>query len=291
MADQVAEACERIGFFYAVNHGVPEATVDATFGEARRFFALPEEERLKIRLDNRHRGYMPLYHTTIPTYKANRVRSFELALDLPPDDPDVQAGKPLHAGNVWPDLPGFRPVLERYYAETCGFGFQLLKAFAVALGMPEDFFQKLYAVKPLASMRLLNYPPPPAGAEEYGVAPHSDYGILTILKQDEVGGLELFTQQGDWIAAPVVPGSFVINIGDLMSIWTNGRFTSMQHRVVNRAGRDRISIPIFYNPRYDTVIECLPTCRSAETPPRYEPKVMGDYLISNFRTAWESYKK
>jgi isopenicillin N synthase-like dioxygenase len=291
VAAEVAEACERIGFFYAVNHGVPQATIDGCFQAAEAFFAAPAEERLNIRLNDRHRGYMPLYHTGIPKYKKNRVHSFEMALDLPPEDPDVAAAKPLHATNVWPDLPGFRAPVETYYREACGFGFQLLRAFAVALGMPEDHFQRLYQPKPLASMRLLHYPPTPAGEEEYGAAPHSDYGILTILMQDAVGGLELYTRQGEWISAPVVPGAFVINIGDLMALWTNDRFTSMQHRVVNRAGRDRYSIPIFYNPGFDTEIRCLPTCQSPENPAKYEPTVMGGYLISNFKKVWESYQK
>jgi isopenicillin N synthase-like dioxygenase len=286
VADQIGAACETIGFFYAVNHGVPQSTADGAFAAARRFFDQPLETRLKIKLNDRHRGYLPLYNTTIPNYKANRLEAFELADELAPDDPDVVAGKPLHASNVWPELPGFRPAVERYYAETCGFGFHLLKAFAVALGMPADFFQNLYRTKPLASMRLLHYPAVPAGDDEFGAAPHSDYGIITILRQDDVGGLELYTRSGQWIAAPFVPSSFVINIGDLMALWTNDRFTSMQHRVVNRSGRSRFSIPIFYNPTYDTEVRCLPTCQSPDAPAKYAPKVMGDYLMSNFDKVW-----
>jgi len=293
VADQVAEACARIGFFYAVGHGVPAATIDGVFAASKLFFDQPHEQRMRIKLDRRHRGYLPLYDTTIPNYKPNRLHAFEMALDLPESDPDVAAGKPLHAPNQWPDLPGFRAPVERYYAETTGFGFHLLRAFALALGMPADHFQKLYVGKPLASMRLLHYPPtaPEAEEEEYGVAPHSDYGIVTILNQDETGGLELLTRDGRWIAAPYVPGSFVINIGDLMAIWTNDRFTSMQHRVVNRSGHGRFSIPIFYNPNFDTRIECLPTCQSAANPPKYEPQVMGEYLLRNFNKVWAYRQK
>ncbi len=289
VADQIAEACETIGFFYAVNHGVPESTVEGAFAAARGFFDRPLEERLAIKLV-KHRGYMPLYDTTIPNYRANRHESFEMADELPPDDPDVVAGKPLHAPNVWPALPGFRPAVEAYYGAARGFGFHLLRGFAVALGMKEDFFQALYRTRPLASMRLLHYPALEADADEFGLAPHSDYGIITILRQDDAGGLELYTRGGTWIAAPVVPNAFVINIGDLMALWTNDRFTSMQHRVVNRSGRSRFSIPLFYNPSYDTVVRCLPTCQSPDAPAKYAPEVMGDYLMSNFDKVWE-YRK
>ncbi len=290
VASEIAEACERIGFFYAVNHGIPQQVIDQSFTAAKTFFSLPLEQRMAIRLNQSHRGYMPLYDTTIPGYKANRVHSFELAHDLPPDDPDVMAGKPLHATNVWPaSMPDFRETVERYYLACCGFGFELLKAFARSLDLPADFFQQYYLNKPLASMRLLHYPPA-IEAGEYGIAPHSDYGIITMLCQGETNGLELFTRDGEWIAATYVPGALVINIGDLMALWTNDRFTSMQHRVVTRAGEERYSIPVFYNPAFDTQIECLPSCASADNPAKYEKEVMGDYLIANFGRVWEVRK-
>ncbi len=285
---QIAEACQRIGFFYAVGHGVEAATIAGAFDAAREFFALPLPERLQIRLNDKHRGYMPMGDTTVPGYSANLHHSFEMALDLPPDDPDVLAGKPLHAGNIWPELPGFRRAVETYYLESCDFGYKLLRALAASLALPADFFQRLYRPNPLASMRLLHYPPCPD--DTYGIAPHSDYGILTLLQQDETGGLELYTRNGQWIQAPCVPGAYVVNIGDLMGLWTNDRYTSMQHRVRNSGERDRYSIPIFYNPGFDTRIECLPGCASAENPAKYAAEITGEYLIANFNRVWESYK-
>ena len=284
VADEIAAACETIGFFYAANHGVAKRTITDCFSAMEEFFAQPESERLKIKVNKYHRGYMPMRETTIPGNLPDYKDSFDIALDLPLDDPDVKAGKPLHGPNQWPQLAGFRAPVERYYEEVCGFGFELLKAFAVALDLPPDHFQKLYAVRPLASMRLIHYPPVthviPEG--EFGAAAHTDYGILTILAQDDIGGLELLTRRGEWIAAPCVENAFIINIGDLMAIWTNDRFKSMPHRVVNRAPKHRYSIPIFYNPHYDTVAQCLPSCQSPENPPKYEPKVLGDYLLAKF---------
>jgi isopenicillin N synthase-like dioxygenase len=285
VGDQIAEACERIGFFYAVGHGVPDATVTRCFGAAEQFFAAPDATRLGIKVNPYHRGYMPMYETTIPGNKADRKDSFDLALHLPMDDPDVVAKKPLHGPNQWPaGLPSFQADVERYYAEVSGFGFKLLKGFASALSLPSDFFQKLYTDKSLVSMRLIHYPPMtgPVPEGEFGAAAHTDYGIITILAQDTTGGLELHTRQGEWIAAPCVPNSFVINIGDLMAIWTNDRFKSMPHRVMNRSNTHRFSIPMFYNPHYDTVAACLPSCQSPENPPKYEPKVLGDYLVAKF---------
>jgi isopenicillin N synthase-like dioxygenase len=285
---QIREACERIGFFYVVNHGVPQATIDGAFAAARQFFGQPIEDRLRVRVNPWHRGYMPPKETTLPGFKPNLLDSFDLAMDLAPDDPDVLAGKPLHGVNQWPDsLPGFRAAVERYYAEVPAFGFQLLRGFAAALDLPEATFQDIYRQRPLVSMRLLHYPPVEQVTEgEYGSATHTDYGIITILMQDDVGGLELRTRSGEWISAPTVPGAFIINIADLMAIWTNDRFVSMPHRVLNRSRRARFSIPIFYNPNYDTVVSCLPSCQSADNPPRHAPQVLGDYLVGKFNKAY-----
>jgi len=287
VGDRIREACERIGFFYVVNHGVPQATMDGCFGAAQQFFERPVAERLSVKVNPYHRGYMPMKETTIPGYAPNLSDSFDLGMDLGPQDPDVLAGKPLHGVNQWPDLPGFRNAVETYYAQVSSFGFQLLRGFAAALDLPPDTFQAFYANRPLVSMRLIHYPPVgQLGEGEFGAATHTDYGIITILAQDDVGGLELATRQGEWLSAPVVPGAFIINIGDLMAIWTNDRFKSMPHRVVNRSQRHRFSIPIFYNPNYDTEVMCLPSCQSAENPPRHPPQVLGDYLVSKFSRAY-----
>ncbi|WP_167854934.1 isopenicillin N synthase family dioxygenase [Mangrovimicrobium sediminis] len=290
----IAEACQRIGFFYATGHSVAPLIVDNAFSAARTFFALPLEERLRIKLNDRHRGYMPMGDTTVPGYAANLHHSFEMALDLPVQDPDVLAGKPLHASNVWPELAGFRDAVEACYDAGCRFGFHLLRAMASSLDLPDSYFQALYRDKPLASMRLLHYPPSPDpvdAQDDFGIAPHSDYGVLTLLLQDETGGLELLTRGGEWIQAPHVPGAYVVNIGDLMGIWTNDRYTSMQHRVRNTGERDRYSIPLFYNPSFDTRIACLPGCATSTQPAKYAPERMGEYLLANFNRVWESYKR
>ncbi len=229
---------------------------------------------------------MPLGDTTVPGYAANLHHSFEMALDLPAQDPDVLAGKPLHASNVWPELAGFRDAVEACYDAGCRFGFHLLRAMASSLDLPDSYFQALYRDKPLASMRLLHSPPSPApvdAQDDFGIAPHSDYGILTLLLQDETGGLELLTRGGEWIQAPHVPGAYVVNIGDLMGIWTNDRYTSTIHRVVSPGDRHRYSIPFFVNPDDDALVECLPTCVDDAHPCRYPATVAGPYLERRIR--------
>jgi isopenicillin N synthase-like dioxygenase len=160
----------------------------------------------------------------------------------------------------------------------------LLRVFAVSLEMPPDYFLQ-FCTKPMVQMRLFHYPPQPPVTDDkaFGVAPHSDYGMITLLSQDPIGGLELQKRDGEWIGAPFIPGTLVINIGDLFQRWTNDIYRSNLHRVVNRTGKERYSIPTFFNLDYYTEVSCLPTCQSADNPPRYQPIKSGDYLLSRFR--------
>lgn len=287
-ARAIGAACETIGFFYVVNHGVPPATVAGAFAAADRFFALPVEERLKIKLGSSERGYRPLGEVQHSGQYADLKESFDLGVDLSPDHPAIKAGKPLHAANRWPALAGFRAPVEAYFASVCGLGYRLLEAFAIALDLPADFFQLLTKPQPLASMRLLRYPPMPADAPtgQWGAAAHTDYGVMTILAQDTTGGLELKPRDADWIPAPCLADAFIVNVGDLMAVWTNDRYKSMPHRVVNRSRGHRFSIPVFYHPNFDTVVECLPSCRSTANPPKYAPTKVGDYLLAKYNATF-----
>ena len=156
-----------------------------------------------------------------------------------------------------------------------------MQAIALGLALPEDRFEAMLA-RPMSSFRLIHYPPqavrPPA-PDETGCGAHSDYGCLTILAQDAIGGLEIQTRDGRWIDAPPIPGSFVLNVGDMLARWTNHRFVSTPHRVVNRSGGDRYSLPYFFDPAMDAMIECLPGCAGPGNPPRYETMRYGDYLM------------
>ena len=282
---EVAKACDTIGFFYAVGHGVPDKVIDGAFAQAERFFAWPVEERMKIKVDQFSRGYFPLEQISHPEGKGvpDLKESFDFGLDVPLDDPDVIAGK-LHGPNRWPDLPGFREPVETYFETVRSFGFNLLPAFAAALDLPHDFFQKVYQPRPIALSRLIRYPPRPADApdRQLAAAAHTDYGFMTILAQDATGGLQLKPRDADWFPAPCIPHSFIINLGDLLAQWTNGRFMSMPHRVVHTDDKQRLSIALFYHPTFDTKVECLPTCQSVDNPPKYEPVGFGEYILGKY---------
>ncbi len=292
LAKQLRQACETIGFFYVTNHGVPQSVIDDVFAATKRYFDFPVERRLEYKLDDRfRRGFMPYGINQHPGYAADLKESWEFGLDLPLNDPDVIAGRPLHGPNRWPaDMPWLRGAAERYFDETLALGKRLLRVFAVSLGLAEDYFLQ-YTKKPMVASRLFHYPPhPPAAREdEFGVAPHSDYGMITLLTQDPNGGLELKKRDGEWIGAPFIEGTFVINLGDLFKVWTNDVYVSNLHRVVNRQGRERYSIPTFFNLDYDALVSCIPTCQSAANPPKYRPILSGDYLVSRFRDV-QKYK-
>jgi isopenicillin N synthase-like dioxygenase len=286
LARQLRQACETIGFFYIRNHGVPQGIIDAAFDASRRFFELPLEERLKTKMDERfRRGFMQQGINQHSGFAPDQKESFEIGMDLALDDPDVAAGTPLHGPNRWPaEHPWLKESIEAYRTEVLELGRRLLRLFALSLDMPEQFFVP-HADKPMMGTRLFHYPPAPPITDEnaFGAAPHTDYGMITLLVQDPIGGLELQTRSGEWIAAPYVPGTFVINLGDLFKVWTNDVYVSNKHRVVNRSGRERYSIPTFFNLNYHTLVSCLPTCQSADNPARYEPIKSGEYLLGRAR--------
>lgn len=286
LARELRHACETIGFFYVANHGVPQAVVDNVFEATRRYFALPFEDRMKLRIDERfRRGFMPQGINKHPGYAADLKESFEYALDIPMDDPTVVANLPLHGPNRWPpEYPWLRQAAEAYFDETMALGKRLMRVFAASLGLDEGFFLQ-FCTKPMVQTRLFHYPPEPPVTDDkaFGVAPHSDYGMITLLTQDPIGGLELRKRDGEWVGAPFIDGTFVINLGDMFKVWTNDVYVSNLHRVVNRSGKERYSIPTFFNLDYDTPVSCLPTCQSATNPPKYQPIKSGDYLVSRFR--------
>ena len=288
---EIRRACESVGFFYVVDHGVPHDAIDAIFAAARAFFALPQELRdaLDVHRSPNFRGYVPM------GFKGSGVpqrllEAFQIMNELGPDDPDVRAGSVMHGPNVWPaDGPGFsadafRAAMERYHDAVWRLSERVLSAFARALGQEPDYFRG-YFTKPLTQLRLLHYPPQPAEAGAQGVEAHTDPGALTILMQDSVGGLEARNRGGRWIAAPPIPYSFVINIGDMMQRWTNGRFVSTPHRVANRTGQGRFSIPFFVNPDYGATI--APALGGeARGAALYEPLACGPYIEAAYRAAW-----
>jgi isopenicillin N synthase-like dioxygenase len=282
VARNIAKACETAGFLYVKNHGVPDGVVEDVFAAARWFFSIPQAERDAIDVAHSRcfRGYVPM-GIVGPNVPRRMLEAFQMMLDLPADDPDVRAGNVMYGANVWPtDSVAFKAAMDRYYAEVWALSERLLGAFAIGLGLDAGYFRSFFR-KPLTQLRLLHYPPQPKDAEALGVEAHTDTGAFTVLLQDNAGGLEVRNRAGDWIAAPPVPSTFVINIADMMQRWTNGRFISTPHRVANRTGADRISVPFFANPDYSARIVPLDGNSGG-----YEPLVCGPYVEKAYRAAW-----
>jgi isopenicillin N synthase-like dioxygenase len=289
VAAAIRRAATEVGFFYIADHGIDPALIAATHAIAKRFFALPLAEKRGVEINSRHRGFLKIGGAVMHGAKRPDLKeSFIFGLDLPEEDPDVRAGKRLMGPNIWPPaLPEMKPLLDAYYAAVVGCGEQLLRALAVALDKPEDFFRDKFR-KPLARGSIIYYPPQPpdSGPEQFGVSPHSDYGCLTLLWQDDNGGLQVRGKDGGWIEAPPIPGTLIINIGDLLARWTNDLFASTGHRVINRSGRERYSIALFYDPHFDTPIEVLDTCCVPGAAPRYAPTSCGAYILERFGGAF-----
>jgi len=296
VAAAIREACVDVGFFYLVNHGVPKAVRGRAFAAAKRFFDLPSavKAEIHIRQSEHVRGYTPMLEENFDTVngRGDLKESFDMALEVPLDHPILESRQTLYGPNVWPaGDESFRGDILTYYDALLDLSRRLLRAFALALDLPRDHFAPIVRM-PLASMRLLHYPPQPTSATEgqIGAGAHSDYECFTILAQDDVGGLQVLNKAGDWIAAPPIPDSFVINIADMMARWTNDRFVSTLHRVVNSSGSERYSIPFFFGPSYDTVVAPLPSCVSATKPAAYPPVMAGQYLEGRFAATYDHLK-
>ena len=290
VAQQIRDACEGTGFFYLAGHGIPQQAIDAAFAASRQFFALPLADRMKVRLQvGPNRGYQPL-GSRIYADKADAPdlnESFKYQHELPADDSDVVDGNRVHARNVWPDdLPGWRATLLGYYDQMERVTDALLRAFALALALPEDWFLGFYR-KPLTQINMIHYPPhpPQTPGRQFGLRPHADTTAFTILAQGDVGGLQVEHGE-DWIDVPPIPGTFVINIGDMMARWTNDRFASTPHRVINRSGRERFSIAFFAIPDFDAVVSCLPGCVASGQEPKYPPLHVGRFMLNSNATDW-----
>src|SRR6185369_116683 len=292
-AGAIRDALESIGFFGIANHRLEDAAIDRALDASRAFFTLPIEEKLRVKINAAHRGYMPMgdQHRT-EARRPNLSESFLVGPDLAADDPDVLAGKPMHAPNQWPGAPAsLRPALEAYYAEATTLGLRLVDLFEAALELPQGRFRQCFG-RHMGFIRALHYPPAPDPRPDdlYGAAPHSDFGFLTIVTQDDAGGLQVRRRDGAWIDAPRMPGTAVVNVGDMLMRWTNDRFVSTQHRVLNPAGRERYSLAFFFDPEFETQVECLPTCQGPGNPPRYPRTTWGEYVTARF-DANHAYRK
>jgi isopenicillin N synthase-like dioxygenase len=293
VAAQLRAACLDKGFFYIRNHAIPDALVDAVFAEAARFFAQPLAEKSAVdkAKSGANRGYEPLQGQALEAGAPPDLKEgFYVGPEHAPTDPRVLAGKFNHGPNQWPPaLPTFRPAMEAYFGAMAALGERLTRGLALSLDLPEEHFAP-FSTDAMATLRLLHYPPQPANAapNQKGAGAHTDFGGLTMLRQDDVGGLQVWDQSSSgWIHADPVPGTFVVNLGDMIARWTNDRYRSTLHRVINASGRERYSIPFFYVGNYDHVVECIPTCLQPGEQPKYPPTTVEAHLREMYRRTYK----
>jgi len=292
VAVQLRDACERRGFFYIRNHGVSPALIGEVFQAAEAFFDQPIEA--KLALDKVHspcnRGYEPLRAQTLEAGAPPDLKeSFYIGEEVAADDPRVRAGRFNTGPNQWPTaLPGFRATMDAYFAQAFELGQLIVRGLALSLQLPPSHFDA-YLDEAAATLRLLHYPPQPprAAPGEKGCGEHTDFGGVTLLLQDESGGLQVRDAQGErWIDAPPIAGTFVVNIGDLFARWTNGRYHSTLHRVINSSGRERHSVPFFFTGNPTHRVECLPTCLAEGEAPLYPPVTVEEHLRECYRRTY-----
>ncbi|HYM73725.1 MAG TPA: 2-oxoglutarate and iron-dependent oxygenase domain-containing protein [Stellaceae bacterium] len=291
LAAEVKHACEHVGFFYARGHGVDEGVIDRAFAASRRFHALPLADKLKLRLNENNIGYLPMNasvqgaSTVHKATRPNQNESFFVSHDRGPDHPDVKAGIPLRGRNQWPDgPPGLREDMMAYFTALGAMCDRMLPAFAVALDMPADFFAPFFANEGHANLRFLHYPPQPADEDNlFGQAPHTDNSFMTALARTDVPGLAVRLPSGEWLPPPIIEGTFLINLGNIMRRWSNDRFLSTPHGVLNESGTDRYSIAYFHSPNPAATIACLPSCVSAGNPAKYAPAIYRDLVLEFYR--------
>lgn len=292
VAKDIFRACHEVGFLYLKNHGVPQRAIAHTFEQSRAFFDLPLAEKQTVAWSSEfsNRGYVGMERERLDESQPGDLKeAFNVGKEISAGDATENSALVL---NRWPaGQETFRQAVTDFF-EQCAVGAErVFRAFAIALSMPPNYLAERHQTHGY-TLRLLHYPPlgaqPKPGQIRAGA--HSDYGTLTLLFQDDVGGLEVLSTQGEWIAAPAVPGAVLINTGDLTQRWSNDAFRSTKHRVSLPEGdkieRHRYSIAFFCQPDAEAEITCLPTCQSEDNPPKYSPITSGDYLLSRLQATY-----
>ncbi|PKU21528.1 isopenicillin N synthase family dioxygenase [Telmatospirillum siberiense] len=284
VAREFDRICRTIGFFYLTGHGIPAAAMAGMLEQTARFFALDDAIKRTLLVDWRRRGYEPFGLQSLDAAAPPDIKeSLLLGLDQPDDHPYVKRGLANYGPNLWPaeeHLPGFRAFCEDYFSRVYTVGRSLMAIFASVAGLPEDHFEPIL-VDPMATLRLIHYPPQPGAVvdNQIGCGTHTDWGAVTLLLQDETGGLEVRDKNGEWLYANPLPGAYVVNIGDMMPVWTNGAYHSNAHRVRNAdPGRHRYSVPLFIDPDYDALVSCLDAFLPAGETPKIPARTVGEHI-------------
>jgi isopenicillin N synthase-like dioxygenase len=298
VAATIDAALRDVGFLLVTGHGVDRGVKDALFAQMRTFFALPRAAKDAIAIGNSpcHRGYVGFGTETLQgalggeedamgaMLSGDLKETLDTGTEHGPDHPEVLAGTPLHGPNQFPALPEFVDAWSAYRAAAAEAALRMQRGLAMGLGLAPEFFADQPG-ETMLHLRLVHYPPldrvtPEPG--QLGCGSHTDYGTLTVLADDGVGGLQVRQRSGEWTDVAIPADHLVVNLGDLMAIWTNDRWVSNPHRVVNPPGVDRYSAVLFVTPPFHLRIETLPTCLDADCASRHAPLIAGRYLLSRF---------
>jgi isopenicillin N synthase-like dioxygenase len=291
VAQELYQVYSTLGFGLVINHGVPSRVIADIFTASKNFHALTQAEKMQIKYHRYLRGYLPLNTSTLKNSelgaakKPNQSESYLLLNESPFYNTEKWRDSVLAGKNVWPSqLPDFQMQVMNYYHALLALSKQLMAAFSVALHLPHDYLDQ-YFTDPNIFLRLLYYPPisKPDSEELYGSAPHTDYGCITLLAQDDTGGLQVKTENNQWLDVPCLDNSFVLNTGQMMSIWSNGRLKATPHRALNNAQKPRYSVPFFYNCNIDTYVEPLPETVTNTHPITVKPVSYGEHLEKTLR--------
>ncbi|KAL0552852.1 hypothetical protein IC582_011980 [Cucumis melo] len=300
------QACLDTGFFYIVNHGITEEFMDEVFAQSKRLFDLPLSDKMKLLRNENHRGYTPILDELLDP--ENQIRGdykegYYIGIEgkNPGDDSDGE--RQFYGPNVLPAedlLPGWSKIMKKFHTQALEVARVVARLIAIALGLEKDFFDKPEMLgEPIAILRLLHYEgqisDPAKGI--FGAGAHTDYGLITLLATDENLGLQICKDKDAkpqiWKYVAPLKGAFVVNLGDMLERWSNCIFKSTLHRVLI-TGQDRYSIAFFVEPNPDCLVECLPTCKSDENPPKFLPIRCGTYLSQRYKDTHvdlETYKK
>lgn len=297
LAGRLRQACTDVGFFYIAGHGIDEALITATFEQSKRFHALPLDKKMELPQDGNNIGYLPMNasiqrHSTVhEATRPNQNASFFVTHDRGPDHPDVVANKPYRGPNQWPnELPGFRDTVMTYFNALDQLGNSMLPMFARALDLPADYFTDCFANEGHQSLRMLHYPPTEQTGNDFGTSPHTDNTFMTILARMDVPGLAIRLPSEEWVTPPLIPGTFLVNIGNILRRMTNDKFLSTPHGVVVEGDQARYSLAYFHSPNPYSMIEVVPSCVDGDNPPKYEPVLYAD-LIREFFSANYAHQK
>jgi isopenicillin N synthase-like dioxygenase len=290
-------ACKEVGFFYLQGHGIEHSFIESVMEQSQRLFALPVSAKKVMSDPTISRGYTGMEEETLnpaDQKKGDTKEGFYIGRDIQPEDPKYNPAK-LSGPNCWPtaettpemeDSDEFRRIMEAYFDQISHVGLRVVRLIALAIGLPEDFFDASFT-EPMAALRLLHYAAEKSQPDEgiYACGAHSDYGMVTILLTDSNPGLQILTKQGQWMDAPPVKDCFIVNLGDMLERWTNGMFKSTKHRVLTAGDAERYSIPFFYEPNFDTRVECLAQCCSTDNtnPAKYPPTTSGQHLLDKYK--------